>query len=279
MRIPLSDIRIRDDSRPLDAGTVAMLAESMKELGLLNPVSVRERDGAYELCAGHHRTEAGRTLGWSDIEATVLAADDLDAELAMIDENLCRAELSASDRASYTARRKAIYEEKHPDTGHGTPGVSRQVGDTRERGDDNVVRFTADTAGKTGKSERAVQRDAERGEKVADDVMRRLRHTHLDNGVYLDALKGLGHQEQRDKVERDLSAEQKRQVRRKKARVADEPLSEDEARETWLASGVTWWNKGSLEWREQFLARIDTPVMDAGKDDGLGIPAFLRRTA
>jgi integrase len=61
-------------------------------------------------------------------------------------------------------RRKVIYEELHPSTEHGGArrGSSRQVGDLKEDG-----RFTSDTAAITGKSERAVQRDAERGEKIA----------------------------------------------------------------------------------------------------------------
>lgn len=70
-------------------------------------------------------------------------------------------ELSSSERAAQTARRKAIYEELHPETKQGTPGVSRQVGDTRARA--TSARFTAETAKKTGRSERSVQRDAERG--------------------------------------------------------------------------------------------------------------------
>lgn len=37
----------------------------------------------------------------------------------MIDENLCRAEMSPAKRASQTARRKAIYIELHPETSHG----------------------------------------------------------------------------------------------------------------------------------------------------------------
>jgi hypothetical protein len=51
----------------------------------------------------------------------------------------------------------------HPETQHGgvRRGSSRQVGDLK--GD----RFTAETSERTGISERAVQRDAARGEKVA----------------------------------------------------------------------------------------------------------------
>jgi len=55
-------------------------------------------------------------LGWEEIDAIVGDFDDLDAELVMIDENLCRADLSAADRARYTARRRAIHLENHPET-------------------------------------------------------------------------------------------------------------------------------------------------------------------
>lgn len=86
---------------------------------------------------------------------------DLRAELAMIDENLCRAELSPSERAAQTARRKAIYLELHPETGHGKASPNK---------DDNLSSFAAATAEATGKNERTVQRDAERGEKVCDEA-------------------------------------------------------------------------------------------------------------
>lgn len=95
---------------------------------------------------------------------------------SIVDENLCRAELSPADRARQTARRKAIYEELNPETKvGGIPGkagggkISRE---DRQVGDDGVVsRFTADTARLTGSSERTVQRDAERGEKVIAEVL------------------------------------------------------------------------------------------------------------
>jgi len=82
----------------------------------------------------------------------------------MVDENLCRAELSPADRASQTARRKAIYEELHPETRLGENQHTR----VRQVGEPSVERFTAETASAIGKSERAVQRDAERGEKISE---------------------------------------------------------------------------------------------------------------
>jgi hypothetical protein len=108
--------------------------------------------------ASAHRLDAARRLRLETVPCIVVEDDDLRAELVMIDENLMRAELGPAQRAKYTARRKAIYVELHPEAGHGSPGVSRQVGDTRERAD--VERFTADTAASTGRSERAIQRDA-----------------------------------------------------------------------------------------------------------------------
>ena len=48
-------------------------------------------------------------------------------------------------------------------------------------------------------------------------------------------------------------------------------------RYAWLAAGMAWWNRGSKDWREEFLSRIDTPAFDPADD--LEIPASLRRYA
>lgn len=96
----------------------------------------------------------------------------------MIDENLCRAELSPSERARQTARRKAIYEELNPETKvGGAPakaigGRASAVAQGKDVANANLAdaSFTADTAAKTGQSERVVQRDAERGDKIIDEV-------------------------------------------------------------------------------------------------------------
>lgn len=262
VEIPTDRIDLRADARLIDGATVSGLVESISEVGLINPIRVRAAGDRWELIAGAHRLAACKQLGLAVIDAVVVEDDDLRAELAMIDENLCRAELSPADRAGQTARRKVIYEALHPTTAHGTPGVSRQVGDTQERGE--AERFTANTAKATGQSERAVQRDAERGNKIAPDVLAMLKGTPLDTGTYLDKLKRIRPAEQMHAAKRDLAAERQKAKSgiHRRVRSAPAPLSDEDAKEKWIAAGIAWWNRGAQEWREDFQSRLDTPVFD-----------------
>jgi ParB-like nuclease domain len=175
---------------------VEALAASIKQIGLRTPITVRRatkvKDGrdieAYEIVAGRHRYEAVCSLGAEEI-ASLVTDDDLHAQLWEIDENLMRAELSPSERASCTARRKEIYEALHPEAKHGgdrkSGGSSRKVCDMKK-----PARFTADTAAKTGKSERSVQLDAARGERLRriEAYQGQIAGTSLDKGAELDAL-------------------------------------------------------------------------------------------
>lgn len=61
----------------------------------------------------------------------------------------------------HIAERKRLYEEMHPETKNGAIGNGRKK--VRQVGEATSDRFTADTAEKTGTSERAIQRDASRG--------------------------------------------------------------------------------------------------------------------
>lgn len=202
--IPIESIHRRPDARALNDDAVAALEDSIATVGLINPIRVRPIGDGYEVVAGAHRFAACDLLGHREIACIVVEEDDLHAELAMIDENLWRAELSQAVRAQLTKRRKAIYEELHPQTRNGTNQHSslRQVGEPSSR-------FTADTAAKSGKSERAVQRDAERGGKITDEALDLVSGTKLDTGVFLDKLKKLPADEQADAARQALAESEK----------------------------------------------------------------------
>lgn len=78
-----------------------------------------------------------------------------------------RAELSPAERAKATARRKAVYLKLHPETAHGSAGASARW----DAGANLAPAFMTETAAASGRSERAVQRDNERGEKVTDAAL------------------------------------------------------------------------------------------------------------
>lgn len=182
--------------------SVASLTDSIGSVGLINPIRAREKDGGWEVSAGSHRLAASERLGLVEIECIVVPDDDLRAELSMIDENLCRNELSPAERAQQTARRKVIYEELHPETKAGTAGA-----EARWNAMDNLstASFAVETAKATGKDERSIRREAERGSKVIAEVIDMITGTKLDTGTYLDKLKRLSPNEQVSAARRDLA--------------------------------------------------------------------------
>lgn len=233
--IPLDRVVRRQDARAIDMMTVNGLAESIAEIGLLCPIIVRHAgEDRWEIVAGVHRVEAHKKLGLTEIRATVIDDDDLHTELAMIDENLFRSELSAADKAKQIYRRKEIYEVLHPETRHGAVGgghdQSRKLCDSG----DHVKRFSEETARITGQSERVVQLHAERGAKVIDEVVGLIRGTKLDTGSYLDKIKNLPPNEQYTAAKRDLSA------LRAEARDAKKAVAAKTAKQDFLKKVDAW---------------------------------------
>jgi ParB/RepB/Spo0J family partition protein len=221
--IPLTHVLTRRDARKIDDAAVRGLVESIGEIGIINPLRVRpvrrhvegvEAD-AFEVTAGGHRLRAARKLGLEVVPCIVVEDDDLHAELAMIDENLCRAELSPADRAAQTARRKVIYVELHPETAKGVAGGLARHGAAADN-----LSFAVDTAIATGKDRRTIERDAERGEKVCAEAIELVRGTDLDKGSYLDKLKKLEPAEQVATVNRALGG-LARAAERERAEAAD----------------------------------------------------------
>eukprot|EP00456_Euglypha_rotunda_P092079 TRINITY_DN9691_c1_g1_i1.p1 TRINITY_DN9691_c1_g1~~TRINITY_DN9691_c1_g1_i1.p1 ORF type:complete len:194 (-),score=47.36 TRINITY_DN9691_c1_g1_i1:24-605(-) len=168
-KVRLTDLRASDQPRPLITEAVDKLAQSMKEVGLIQPITVRAAkvmneilDDGFQIVAGHHRVAAARALGWIAIDAFVIdeAADHLHAELIEIDENLCRSELTPAQRAAAIKRRKQIWEAMHPiqvaQVGSPESGVGykRPPKQTKE--------FAADTAEASGESKSQINRHVAR---------------------------------------------------------------------------------------------------------------------
>src|SRR5262245_40887993 len=114
-----------------------------------------------ELIVGNHRLEACRLLGWKEIEANIVDLEALDRELAEIAENLMRNELTVLERSDHLARRKEIYETKHPETRHGGDRRSQS-----SRNDSDLKSFVQDTAEKTKVSESTIQQEVQISRKL-----------------------------------------------------------------------------------------------------------------
>jgi ParB family transcriptional regulator, chromosome partitioning protein len=201
--ITLDRIEVPTGRRTIDPAVVNHLVKSIAAVGLQHPIAVRQHDGdgSYVLVAGAHRLAAFRELKMERIPANVVDLNTLEAELLEIDENLARNELSPAERTAAITRRKTVYEGLHPETKHGTIGGGR--GKAGEKAD----RFTKVTAEATGRSERAVQRDAARGETLGQETLAKIARTTLDKGVELDALANLSVDDRAALVDRAVAGE------------------------------------------------------------------------
>jgi ParB family chromosome partitioning protein len=80
--------------------TLAALARSIREVGVLQPVIVRVRDGGYELVAGERRLRAARLAGLATIPAIVREGDDTDSLREALIENIHREDLAPLELAA-----------------------------------------------------------------------------------------------------------------------------------------------------------------------------------
>ena len=83
-----------------DEEELVALSESIREHGIIQPLTVRELgNGYYQIIAGERRWRAARMAGLSEVPAVIIEADDKKAmELALI-ENLQRQDLNPVEEA------------------------------------------------------------------------------------------------------------------------------------------------------------------------------------
>ena len=87
--------------KSFDEAALAELADSIREHGIIQPLTVRKlASGYYQIIAGERRWRAARIAGLQEVPAIVIEADDRKAaELAMI-ENLQREDLNPMEEAA-----------------------------------------------------------------------------------------------------------------------------------------------------------------------------------
>jgi ParB/RepB/Spo0J family partition protein len=122
--VPLALIDADPDNLRADVGDVTELAQSIQELGVLQPVLLRRTpDGRYALVAGHRRRAGAEAAGLAEIPAVV--QDDMSdtvRDLAMLVENLQREDLTALEEARGYQRVLA-----RKDVG-GQSGLAKKIG-------------------------------------------------------------------------------------------------------------------------------------------------------
>ena len=100
--LPISQVEscAAQPRKQFDPDALADLADSIRQHGIIQPMTVRKlQSGYYQIIAGERRWRAARMAGLSQVPVVVIEADDRKAmELAMI-ENLQREDLNPMEEA------------------------------------------------------------------------------------------------------------------------------------------------------------------------------------
>lgn len=107
MSINITEIKTKDcvpfDANPFavrDNGEMELLKESIRQNGVLHPITVRPTgDGRYEIISGHRRVHAARALGLETIPALVKEMTYDKAVIYLVDSNFHRDGLLPSEKA------------------------------------------------------------------------------------------------------------------------------------------------------------------------------------
>jgi ParB family chromosome partitioning protein len=71
--VPIASITIGDDRTRRDLGDIESFAQSIADIGLLNPITVDEHG---HLLSGVRRLAACKHLGWKEIPVNVVRSDE-----------------------------------------------------------------------------------------------------------------------------------------------------------------------------------------------------------
>lgn len=200
--VPIAAIDRSGRLRPIDPAKVQLIADgiltwrAMGNQGIPAPITVRPAGpNAWKLVAGGHRVSAVELLGDLEIPVLIQNLSDLQARLVEIDENLCRNELNALDRAAFLAERSRIWEKMYPDKAgrkgsnkarwHGASDLTDHPTRTVRVGSEDIEKFSfaEDAQEKIGLSASTIRRDVQMYRLLAStpEILDRVRGTGLEN--------------------------------------------------------------------------------------------------
>jgi ParB family chromosome partitioning protein len=124
--IPIADITPNPHQPRVhfDEESLAELAASITQLGVLQPLLVRPVDGGFQLIAGERRWRAAQRVGLATVPAIVRGSDDVSAVEQALVENLHRDDLTPLEEA-------AAFQQLIEDFGLTHDEVARRVGKSR----------------------------------------------------------------------------------------------------------------------------------------------------
>ena len=103
LEIPIHEIDFNPNQprKKFNIELISELAVSIKELGLIQPITVRKiNSNKYEIIAGERRFRAAKTIGLNHIPCYIKSADDKQSvEMALV-ENIQRSDLDPIEIAS-----------------------------------------------------------------------------------------------------------------------------------------------------------------------------------
>jgi ParB/RepB/Spo0J family partition protein len=173
LKIQIYEIEVGKRKRKLNDDKVNSLVESFKAIGQLQPITVARENGGYRLIAGLHRIEAARSLGWEAIEATVFDGDDVELELAEIDENLMRNDLTVLEQGEHLARRQELVGWKIGENQHTVCG-SEMI---------SYPKSQAELAKEIGMTERTARNRVQAARNILPEVKDTIRNTEIANST------------------------------------------------------------------------------------------------
>lgn len=117
--IPVGDIspNRRQPRSDFDRGALDLLTESIRQVGVLQPVVVRPQGGGYLLVAGERRWRAAQAAGLTEIPALIRETDEQGSLTEALVENLQREDLGPLEEAAAFAQLQDDFGMTHAEIG------------------------------------------------------------------------------------------------------------------------------------------------------------------